>query len=99
MGSEEKRISEAIARNLYEFSDLLVPTITIITGEGASGGALGLGGSNRIYMMQNAALSVISPEGCESILFKDSSKAPKVAESLRLNAFDLYELGIVDKVI
>ncbi|MFP3860432.1 MAG: acetyl-CoA carboxylase carboxyltransferase subunit alpha [Bacteroidales bacterium] len=99
IGSEERGISEAIARNLYEFSDLLVPTLTIITGEGGSGGALGLGVSNRIYMMQNAVLSVISPEGCASILFKDSSKAPKAAESLRLTAFDLYELGIIDKVI
>jgi acetyl-CoA carboxylase carboxyl transferase subunit alpha len=99
IGAEERGISEAIARNLYELSDLEVPTFTVITGEGGSGGALALSVSNKIYMMQNAILSVISPEGCASILFKDSSKASKAAESLRLTAFDLYELGIIDQVV
>ncbi|MFO8233860.1 MAG: acetyl-CoA carboxylase carboxyltransferase subunit alpha [Bacteroidales bacterium] len=99
IGAEERGISEAIARNLYELSDLEVPSLTVITGEGGSGGALGLAVANKIYMMQNSVLSVISPEGCASILFKDPSKAPQAAESLRLTAFDLYELGIIDQVI
>ena len=99
IGSEERGISEAIARNLLELSDLEVPTLTIITGEGGSGGALALSVSNKIYMMQNAILSVISPEGCASILFKDSTKAAEAAKSLRLTAFDLYELGIIDQVV
>jgi acetyl-CoA carboxylase carboxyl transferase subunit alpha len=99
IGAEERGISEAIATNLLELSDLKVPTFTIITGEGGSGGALALSVSNKIYMMQNSILSVISPEGCASILFKDSSKASKAAESLRLTAFDLYELGIIDQVV
>ncbi len=99
IGSEERGISEAIAVNLYELSDLRVPTLTVITGEGGSGGALGLSVSNKLYMMQNAILSVISPEGCASILFKDSTKAAKAAESLKLTAFDLYEIGIIDQVI
>jgi acetyl-CoA carboxylase carboxyl transferase subunit alpha len=99
IGAEERGISEAIARNLFELSDLEVPTFTVITGEGGSGGALALSVSNKIYMMQNAILSVISPEGCASILFKDSSQASKAAKSLKLTAFDLYELGIIDQVV
>ena len=97
--AEERGISEAIARNLYEFSDLNVPTLTIITGEGGSGGALGLTVSNKIYMMENSTLSVISPEGCASILFKDSSKADQAASSLKLTPYDLYELGIIDEIV
>jgi acetyl-CoA carboxylase carboxyl transferase subunit alpha len=99
IGAEERGISEAIAHNLYELSDLKVPSLTVITGEGGSGGALALSVSNKIYMMQNAILSVISPEGCASILFKDSTQAAKAAESLKLTAFDLYELGIIDQVV
>jgi acetyl-CoA carboxylase carboxyl transferase subunit alpha len=97
--AEERGISEAIARNLYEFSDLEVPTFTVITGEGGSGGALGLTVANKIYMMENSTLSVISPEGCASILFKDSSKADEAASSLKLTPYDLYELGIIDEII
>ena len=97
--AEERGISEAIARNLYEFSDLEVPTLTVITGEGGSGGALGLTVANKIYMMENSTLSVISPEGCASILFKDSSKADEAASSLKLTPYDLYELGIIDEIV
>lgn len=97
--AEEHGISEAIARNLYEFSALKVPTITVITGEGGSGGALGLSVSNVIIMMENSIFSVISPEGCASILFKDSSKAKVAAESLKLTASDLLKLEIIDYII
>jgi len=98
IGAEERGISEAIARNLFELSDLNVPAFTVITGEGGSGGALALSVSNKIYMMENAILSVISPEGCASILFKDSARAEQAAESLRLTAYDLFELGIADEI-
>jgi len=98
IGAEERGISEAIARNLFELSDLNVPTLTVITGEGGSGGALALSVANKIYMMENSILSVISPEGCASILFKDSSRAEQAAESLRLTAYDLFELGVVDEI-
>lgn len=98
IGAEERGISEAIARNLFELSDLNVPTFTVITGEGGSGGALALSVSNKLYMMENAILSVISPEGCASILFKDASKAEQAADSLKLTAYDLFELGIVDEI-
>lgn len=97
--AEEHGISEAIAKNLYEFSSLSVPTITVITGEGGSGGALGLSVSNIIIMMENAIFSVISPEGCASILFKDSTKAELAAKSLRLTATDLLDLKIIDHII
>jgi acetyl-CoA carboxylase carboxyl transferase subunit alpha len=97
--AEERGIAESIAKNLFEFSDLNVPTFTVITGEGGSGGALALSVSNKIYMMENAILSVISPEGCASIIFKDSARAEEAATSLRLTAFDLFELGIVDEII
>jgi acetyl-CoA carboxylase carboxyl transferase subunit alpha len=97
--AEERGMAEAIARNLFELSDLNVPTFTVITGEGGSGGALALSVSNKIYMMENAILSVISPEGCASIIFKDSARAEEAASSLRLTAFDLFELGIIDKIV
>ncbi len=98
IGAEERGIAEAIAKNLYELSDLNVPILTVITGEGGSGGALALSVANKIYMMENAVLSVISPEGCASILFKDASKAEEAAASLRLTAYDLYEMGIIDEI-
>ncbi|HNV43676.1 MAG: acetyl-CoA carboxylase carboxyl transferase subunit alpha [Spirochaetes bacterium] len=97
--SEERGMAEAIAENLYYLSDLKTPIISVITGEGGSGGALALGVSDILIMMQNAILSVISPEGCASILFKDSSKAAEASVSLKLTSFDLLNLGIVDKVI
>lgn len=97
--AEERGIAEAIAKNLYEFSSFKVPIISIITGEGGSGGALALAVSNSLYMMENAVFSVISPEGCASILFKDASKADIASQSLKLTSFDLFELGIIDKII
>ncbi len=97
--AEEHGISEAIARNLYELSVLKTPIITTITGEGGSGGALALSVADRIFMMEFAIFSVISPEGCASILFKDASKASVAAESLKITAPDLLNLTIIDRVI
>ena len=97
--SEDHGISEAIAKCLYELSGTPVPMITTITGEGGSGGALALSVADRILMMENAIFSVISPEGCASILFKDSTQAPKAAQSLKLDARNLLDMGLVDQVI
>ncbi len=99
IGAEERNQSEAIGRNLLELSQLRVPVITTIIGEGGSGGALAIAVSDVVLMLQYATYSVISPEGCASILFKDSSLAPKAAEALGLTARKLLELGLVDKVI
>lgn len=98
-GSEERGISEAIARNLHEMAVLRTQIICIVTGEGGSGGALALGVGDRVLMLENAIYSVISPEGCASILFRDASKAPQASESLKLTARDLKELGLVDDII
>lgn len=97
--SEDHGISEAIARNLMEMIGLRTSLITTVTGEGGSGGALALSVSDRILMMENAIFSVISPEGCASILFKDSTQAPRAAQSLKLDAKNLKALGLVDQVI
>lgn len=97
--SEERGISEAIARNLLEMASLSVPIISIVIGEGASGGALGISVSNHIHMLENTWYSVISPEGAASILWKDASKAAKAAESLKITGTDLKELGIIDSLI
>jgi acetyl-CoA carboxylase carboxyl transferase subunit alpha len=97
--SEDHGISEAIARNLFEMIDVPVPIVTTITGEGGSGGALALSVADRILMMENAIFSVISPEGCASILFKDSTQAPRAAQSLKLDAKSLKELGLIDAII
>ncbi|WP_239254956.1 acetyl-CoA carboxylase carboxyltransferase subunit alpha [Listeria ilorinensis] len=97
--AEERGQSEAIARNLYEMSDMRVPIICIVIGEGGSGGALALGVGNEIYMLENAVFSVISPEGAAAILWKDASKAKKAAESMRITAADLFELGITDGIV
>ncbi|WP_099221292.1 acetyl-CoA carboxylase carboxyltransferase subunit alpha [Listeria costaricensis] len=97
--AEERGQSEAIARNLYEMSDMKVPIICIVIGEGGSGGALALGVGNEIYMLENAVFSVISPEGAAAILWKDASKAKKAAESMRITAADLFELGITDGIV
>jgi acetyl-CoA carboxylase carboxyl transferase subunit alpha len=99
IGSEERGISESIARNLKEMALLPVPIICVVTGEGGSGGAIAIAVGDRILMMENAVYSVISPEGCASILWRDSSRAPQAAESLRLSAKDLLELGVVDEII
>lgn len=97
--SEERGISEAIARNLLEMAGLKVPVISIVIGEGASGGALGISVSNHIHMLENTWYSVISPEGAASILWKDSSKASKAAESLKITGNDLKELNVIDTLI
>lgn len=99
LGAEERGQAEAIARNLFEMSKFPVPIICVIIGEGASGGALGIGIGDRILMMENAWYSVISPEGCAAILWRDSAKAPDAAEAMRVTAPDLVELNIVDEVI
>lgn len=99
LGAEERGQAEAIARNLLEMSKLTVPVLIIIIGEGASGGALGIGIGDRILMMEHTWYSVISPEGCASILFRDSSKAPEAAEALKLTPNDLLKLGIIDGII
>mgnify|MGYP005838570563 CR=1 FL=1 len=97
--AEERGQAEAIARNLFEMSHLPVPIIIAIIGEGASGGALGIGVGDRVLMMENTWYSVISPEGCAAILFHDSSKAEHAAEAMRVTAADLTEMGLVDRVI
>lgn len=97
--SEERGISEAIARNLLEMAGLKVPVISIVIGEGASGGALGISVSNHIHMLENTWYSVISPEGAASILWKDASKASKAAESLKITGADSKDLNIIDMLI
>jgi len=99
IGAEERGQAEAIARNLREMTRLQVPIIINIIGEGASGGALGIGVGDRIFMLENAWYSVISPEGCAAILWRDSSKAPEAAEALKLSAPDLMRLKVIDKII
>ena len=99
IGSEERHISEAIAVNLREMALLRTPTICVIIGEGGSGGALGIGVTDRVLIFENSYYSVISPEGCAAILWKDAASAPKAAEALKLNADTLEKLGIVDEII
>lgn len=99
VSAEEHGQAEAIARNLYEMSSFTVPIISFIVGEGGSGGALALGVANRVIMMENAIYSVVSPEGCATILFKDSRKAPDVACNLKITPKDLMSFGIIDEVI
>lgn len=99
IGAEERGQGEAIARNLFEMSHLPVPVICAIIGEGASGGALGIGVGDRILMMENAWYSVISPEGCAAILWKDAGKAHLAAEILKPTAKDLLELGVINEVV
>jgi acetyl-CoA carboxylase carboxyl transferase subunit alpha len=99
IGAEERGQAEAIARNLFEMASLRVPLIAAIIGEGGSGGALALGVGNRVLMQENAIYSVISPEGCASILWRDTNKAPEAAEAMKITAPDLSELGVVDEVV
>lgn len=99
LGAEERGQGEAIARNLVEMSRLRVPTITVITGEGGSGGALALAVADRVLMLENAIYSVISPEGCASIMWKDATKRQQAAEALKYTAPDVSRLGCVDGVI
>ena len=97
--AEERGQSEAIARNLFEMAGLRVPVICIVIGEGGSGGALALGVGNRIHMLENSTYSVISPEGAAAILWKDASLAKNAAETMKITAPDLKELGVIDDII
>ncbi len=99
IGAEERHIAKAIAVNLREMALFKVPIISMVIGEGGSGGAIGIGVSDRVLILENAYYSVISPEGCASILWKDRTAAPKAAAALKITARDLLELGLVDEVI
>ena len=99
IGAEERGQAEAIARNLFEMSRLRTPILICVIGEGASGGALGIGVGDRNIVMENTWYSVISPEGCASILYRDAGKANIAAESMKVTAKDLYELGVADELI
>ncbi len=99
LGAEERGQAEAIARNLYEMAGLRVPILAVVIGEGGSGGALALGVADRVLILENSIYSVISPEGCSSILFKDANHASDLAQSLNLTAPDLKKLDIVDDII
>ncbi|NMA90447.1 MAG: acetyl-CoA carboxylase carboxyltransferase subunit alpha [Amphibacillus sp.] len=98
-GAEERGQGEAIAKNLKVMAQLAVPTLSIVIGEGGSGGALGVGVTDHIYMLENSIYSVISPEGAASILWKDATKAKEAAKSLKLNAKDLKQMNIIDDII
>jgi len=99
LASEERHIAEAIAVNLREMFGLSVPIVAVVLGEGGSGGALGIGVADRVLVLENAYYSVISPEGCAAILWKDQSHAPKAAAALKMTAPDLLALKLVDEVI
>ena len=99
LGAEERGQAEAIARNLFEMSKLRVPIINIVIGEGASGGALGIGVGDKILCFENTWYSVISPEGCATILFRDASRAPEAADSMMVTAKDLKYFGIADTIL
>lgn len=99
IGAEERNIAEAIARNLREMMDLKTPIVTVVLGEGGSGGALGIGVADRVLMLENSYYSVISPEGCAAILWKHRKYAPEAAEAMRLTAEDLAAMRLVDEVI
>jgi acetyl-CoA carboxylase carboxyl transferase subunit alpha len=97
--AEERGQAEAIAYNLREMSRLTSPVISFVIGEGGSGGALGIGVANRVYMLENAYYSVISPESCAAIIYRDSGKAPEAAAALRLTADDLLRLNLIDGIV
>ena len=99
MGAEERGIGEAIARNLRDFSQLKIPIICIIIGEGGSGGALGISVGDKIYMLENAIYSVISPEGCASILLRDAARAKDAAAMLRITSTDLLAFNVINGII
>lgn len=99
LGAEERGQGEAIARNLFEMSDLSVPVLSIVIGEGGSGGALALAVANEVWMMENAIYSVLSPEGFASILWKDSQRAKEASEVMKITAQDLKEMGIIERII
>ena len=99
MGAEERGQGQAIAENLVEMAGLQTPIVSVLIGEGGSGGALALALADRVWILENAVYSVISPEGCASILWKDSKKVKDAADCLRLTAQDMLELGVVEQVI
>ena len=99
IGAEERGQGEAIASSMLKMAGLKVPIISIVIGEGSSGGALAIGVGNKILMLENAIYSILSPEGYASILWKDSSRAKEAAEKMKLTAKDLYELKVIDKII
>ncbi len=99
IGAEERGQAEAIARNLMEMARLRVPILVLVIGEGASGGALGIGVGDRILMLENTWYSVISPEGCASILYRDAGQAAEAAESMKVTAQDLMDMGVADRII
>jgi acetyl-CoA carboxylase carboxyl transferase subunit alpha len=99
LGAEERGQAEAIARNLREMADMPVPIICIVTGEGGSGGALALGVGDRIFMLENSIYSVISPEGCAAILWRDGAKSKEAASAMKLTSDDAKRLGVIDGII
>src|SRR5213593_2998653 len=99
LGAEERGQAEAIARNLVEMASLRTPIITAVIGEGGSGGALAIGVADRVVMLENSVYSVISPEGCAAILWKDASQKERAAEALKITAEDLLTLGVIDEII
>jgi acetyl-CoA carboxylase carboxyl transferase subunit alpha len=99
IGAEERGQGQAIAENLMEMTTLCVPVVSILIGEGGSGGALALAVADRVWMLQNAVYSVISPEGCASILWRDATKAADVAESLKLTAEDAKSFGVIERIL
>ena len=99
VGAEERGQGEAIARNLMEMSDLKVPIIAIIIGEGGSGGALALAVADKVWMLENTIYSILSPEGFATILWKDGSRAEEAAELMKITSSELLNMGIIDKII
>jgi acetyl-CoA carboxylase carboxyl transferase subunit alpha len=97
--AEERGQAEAIARNILEMSRLPVPIVTVVIGEGGSGGALAIGVANRVLMLENSVYSVISPEGCAAILWRDRAEGPRAAEALRITAKDCLDLDVVDEIV
>lgn len=97
--AEERGQGEAIAKSMFEMAKLKVPVISIVIGEGSSGGALAIGVANKVFMLENAIYSILSPEGYSSILWKDPSRYKEAAEKMKLTAKDLYELNVIDKII
>ena len=99
MKLKSKDNGEAIAKSMFEMAKLKVPIISIVVGEGSSGGALAIGVANKVYMLENAVYSILSPEGYSSILWKDSSRYKEAAEKMKLTAKDLHKLNIIDEII
>lgn len=99
IGAEERGQGEAIASSMLKMAGLKVPIISVVIGEGSSGGALAIGVANKVFMLENAIYSILSPEGYASILWKDASRAEEAAEKMKLTAKDLYDLNVIDKII